>query len=597
VFHDDQHGTAIISGAALLNAVELAGKKIDRIKVVFSGAGASGTACARFYESLGVKHENILMVDSRGVIYQGRDEKMDPSKAYFAAKTEARTLADAVKGADMFLGLSQPDILTEEMLKTFAPDPIIFALANPDPEVDYDLARKTRPDAILATGRSDYPNQVNNVLGFPFIFRGALDVQAREINEEMKMAATRALAELPKGDTPDEVLLAYGLRSLHYGREYLIPTPFDPRVLQAVAPAVAEAAIKSGVARMTELDLDAYRDRLAATQSIRQETTRRIMRRAKAVPKRRVVYAEAQNETILRACHQVVLENIAQPVLVGDEERIAERVKEWQINLDGVEIVDNRRSPLREKFAEELFKNRQRKGMEPYMAGLLMDRPVEFGLMMVKTGNADCFVGGITRGYPQIIRPALQIIGIRDDVHAVAGFYLLMYRERTLLLADTTVNLEPSAEVLADIAINTAKAARFFGVSPKAALLSYSNFGSVRNPDLQRLNDALALIKKREPGLMVDGEMQGHLAVNPTLRQKHFPFSELEGEANVLIFPNLHASNTAYRLLSELSECEILGPVLIGMDKPVNVLSQEAQVQDVVNMTALSVLESAEGVI
>ena len=595
VFHDDQHGTAIISGAALINALEVAGKKMDRVKVVFSGAGASGIACARFYTSLGVKKENIIMIDSRGVIYKGRDENMEPNKADFASDTKARTLAEAVDGADVFVGLSQPDILTEAMMKSFAENPIIFALANPDPEIDYNLARQYRPDAILATGRSDFPNQVNNVLGFPFLFRGALDVQAKEINEEMKMAAAYALAELPKEDTPDEVLQAYGLRSLHYGRDYLIPTPFDPRVLQRVAPAVAEAAIKSGVARVTSIDPDAYRDRLAASQSIRQQTSRGMIRRARKGPTRRVVYAEPQHETILRACHQVVQEGIAQPILVGDKERIEANAKEWQVNLEGVEIIDNRRSPLREEFSSQLFEMRKRRGMELHMASLLMDRPVEFGLMMVKTGNADAFVGGITRSYPKIIRPALQIIGIRDDVRTVAGFYLLMFRDRTMLLADTTVNVEPSAEYLADIAINSAKAARFFKITPKVALLSYSNFGSVRNPDLDRISKALKIIKEREPELMVEGEMQGHLAVNAALRQRHYPFSELEDEANVLVFPNLHAANTSYRLLSELAECEIMGPVLLGMDKPVSILSQEAHVEDVVNMTAVAVLECGEG--
>ena len=595
VFHDDQHGTAIISGAALLNALELVGKKIDQVKVVFSGAGASGIATARFYISLGVKKEHILMLDSRGVIYQGREKKMEANKAFFAADTKARTLADAVAGADVFVGLSQPNVLTDEMLKSFAEDPIIFALANPDPEVDYHHARQVRPDAILATGRSDFPNQVNNVLGFPFIFRGALDVQAREINEEMKLAAARALAELPKEDTPDEVLQAYGLRSLHYGREYLIPTPFDPRVLQRVAPAVAQAAVNSGVARATSIDPDAYRDRLAASQSIRQETARRMIRRAKKGPTRRVVFSESQHETVLRACHQVVQEGIAHPVLVGDQERIEQNAKEWQISLDGVEVLDNRRSPLRTRFADELFEMRKRRGMEKYMAELLMDRPTEFGLMMVRTGEADCFVGGITRNYPDIIRPALQIIGISKEVKTVSGFYLLMFRDKTLLLADTTVNQQPSAEELADIAISAAKAARFFQINPKVALLSYSNFGSVRNEDLDRLPKALKLIKERQPDLMVEGEMQGHLAINAAMRQGRYPFSTLEDSANVLIFPNLHAANTSYRLLSELAECEIMGPLLMGMAKPVSVLSQESHVEDVVNMTAIAVLECEEG--
>jgi malate dehydrogenase (oxaloacetate-decarboxylating)(NADP+) len=598
VFHDDQHGTAIITGAALLNALELAEKEISVVKVVFSGAGAAAIACARLYLQLGVRRENITMVDIKGVVHQGRDEEMEPRMAFFAQDTTDRTLGEAIRGADVFIGLSAPNVLTPEMLATMAPDPIVFALANPDPEIPYETAREARPDAILATGRSDYPNQVNNVLCFPCIFRGALDVEAREINEEMKLAATRALAELPKEDTPDQVLRAYGLRSLHYGRDYLIPTPFDPRVLLHVAPAVAQAAVDSGVARITDLDMDGYRDKLAASQSLAQEASRRILRRAREVsPMRRVVFPESRNETILRACPQIVAEKIAQPVLLGDEEEIRRSAREAQVDLEGVEIVNNRRSLLRESFADELFRQRQRKGLERHVALLQMDTRVDFGLMMVRTGEADCFVGGITRNYPLIIRPALQIVGIRADVRTVAGFWVLFYKGRTLLLADTTVNVEPDAEALADIALYTARATGFFGLEPKVALLSYSNFGSVRNPDLERIQRARALIRERQPALMVDGEMQGHLALNTAERQRDYPFCELEGEANVLIFPNLHASNNAYRLLSELSECEILGPILMGMNKPVNVLSQEAQVQDVVNMTALSVVESSEGVI
>ena len=595
VFHDDQHGTAIISGAALINACDVAGKRLADVQVVFAGAGASGVACARYYISLGVKREHITMIDSKGVLYKGRGDKPEPNKDFFAKDTKARTLADALKGADVFVGLSGPNIVSPEMLMTMGKNPVVFALANPDPEIPYPTAREARPDAILATGRSDYPNQVNNVLGFPFIFRGALDVRATEINEAMKLAATRALASLVKEDTPDEVLQAYGLRHLRYGPEYLIPTPFDPRVLLTVAPAVAQAAIDSGVARIKELDIDAYRDRLAAQQSVLHEASRRITRRAKKFNQMRIVFPEARNETILRACHQIVAENVAKPVLVGEEASIRARAKEAQISLEGVEILDNRTSPLKAKFAEALFRERQRKGMDMNMANTTMDRAVEFALMMVKTGNADGFVGGITRNYPDIIRPALQIVGTRKDVRRVSGFYMLLYRDKTLFLADTTVNEEPDAETLADIAMNTAKAARFFGVVPKVAMLSYSNFGSVRNPDVDRITEAVAIVRKREPGLVIDGEMQAHLALNTALRQKVYPFSNLDGSANVLVFPNLHAANTAYRLLSELSAGEIVGPILMGMAQPINVLSQEALVQDVVNMAAISVIESKEG--
>ena len=596
VFHDDQHGTAIITGAALINALEFAGKRIEEVRVVFCGAGAAGIGCARLYLQLGVGPENLLLVDVDGVVHTGR-ENLHPHLADLARDTPLRTLAEALRDADVFVGVSAPNVVTPEMLQSMASDPIVFALANPVPEISYPAAREARPDAIIATGRSDFPNQVNNVLCFPFIFRGALDVQAREINEPMKLAAVRALAELAKEDTPDEVLIAYGLKSLRYGRDYLIPTPFDHRVLLYVAPAVARAAIDSGVARITDLDLDAYRDDLAATQSISQATSQRIIRRARRVEKNRVVFPEPRNETILRACHQILLEKIAQPVLVGHEQTIREQARETGISLDGVEVIDIPTSPLRAGFGDALFAERQRKGLLQNQARLMMERPVEFALMMLKSGLVDGFVGGITRSYPEIIRPALQIIGIRREVPSVTGFYLILYRDKTLLLADTTVNMNPPADVLADVAINTAKAARFFGQTPRVAFLSYSNFGSVRNPDVDRITRAIRIVKEREPDLMVDGEMQAHFAINADLRQQHYPFCELEGPANVLIFPNLHASNNAYRLLSELSEAEILGPILTGMDKPVCVLSQESLVQDVVNMTALSVLEAEEGVI
>ncbi len=597
VFHDDQHGTAIITGAALLNALEFAGKRIEDVRVVFCGAGAAGIGCARFYLVLGVRRENLILVDVDGVVYKGRGGGMHPLLEDLASDTPARTLAEALEGADVFVGVSAPNVVSPEMLTRMAADPIIFALANPDPEITYPEAREARPDAIIATGRSDFPNQVNNVLCFPFIFRGALDVQAREINEPMKLAATRALAQLVKEDTPDEVLIAYGLKSLGYSRDYLIPTPFDPRVLLYVAPAVAKAAIESGVARLTDLNLDAYRDALASTQSITQETARRIIRRARRAEKKRVVFPEARNETILRACHQIVQEDVARPILIGHTELVRERAEELKVSLEGVEIIDSRTSPLLDDFGKGLFEARQRKGLLRNQARLIMERQVEFALMMVKTGHAEGFVGGITRTYPEIIRPALQIIGLRPGVRGVSGFYMILYRERTLFLADTTVHMNPSGEELADVAINTAKAARFFGETPRVAFLSYSNFGSVRNADVKRLSDALAIVREREPELMVDGEMQPHFAINPDLRSQHYSFSKLEGPANVLVFPNLHAANNAYRLLSELSDCEILGPILTGMEMPVCVLSQESLVNDVVNMTALSVVEAEEGVV
>ncbi len=597
VFHDDQHGTAIITSAALLNALEFAKKDIGKIRVVVSGAGAAALGCVRLYLELGVKREHITLTDIHGVVYLGRDVEMDEHKGAFAQDTSARTLAEAIQGADMFLGLSAPNVLTPEMLQSMARDPIVFALANPDPEIAYETAREARPDAILATGRSDYPNQVNNVLCFPYIFRGALDVRATEINLAMKLAAARALAELVKDDTPDEVLIAYGRRSLHYGREYLIPTPFDPRLLRTISQAVAEAAIATGVARLTDFKADAYRDNLAAKQSVFLSTSRQIVRQARDMPSRRIVFPEGLNETILRACHQITVMNLAMPVLVGDEPEIRQRAEAYHVSLDGVEIVDNRRSTLRETYADRLFELRGRKGMMRSWADLLMERPVVFALMMMELGHADGFVGGITRSYPEIIRPALEIIGTRPDMPTVAGMYMMLYRDSTLFLADTTVSQEPSAELLADIAIHTAQAARFFGVTPRVAMLSYSNFGSVRNADLARLTKAIDIVREREPDLMIDGEMQGHLAINAAERERNYPFSTLKGQANVLVFPNLHAANTSYRLLSELSEGEIIGPILMGMNKPINVLSQEALVQDVVNMTAISVLEYQRGVI
>ncbi len=596
VFHDDQHGTAIITGAALLNALELIDKRIDQVKVVVAGAGAAGIGCAKFYLSLGVKKENIFMCDSRGLLHTERDNLTSYTHA-FAQNTSLRTMADAMKDADVFLGLSAPNIVSPEMVQTMAKDPIIFALANPDPEIPYPTAKEARPDAIIATGRSDYPNQVNNVLCFPFIFRGALDTQARQINEEMKMAAARALARLVKEETPDEVLAAYGRSSLHFGREYLIPTPFDPRVLLHVAPAVAKAALESGVARVQGLDMHAYRDRLAARQGITQQTSRQLLRRAQKASKKRVIFPDGRNPTILRACHQIVIDNIAIPVLAGDERLIRARAEEWQIPLKGVEVLDILSSSLTTRFADDLFKLRARKGMERAQSILIVERPVEFALMMLKSGQVDAFVGGINRNFPQIVRPALQIIGLCEGAVTTSGFYMMLYRDKRLFFADATINEFPNPEQLADITIQTARAARFFGETPRAALLSYSNFGSVRNKDTARLTAALDVIRQREPGLMVDGEMQAHLAFDQGLRARDYPFSVLEGEANVLIFPNLHAANNGYRLLASLSEGEVIGPLISGMRQPVNLLPQEAKVQDVVNIAAISMLEASEGVL
>jgi malate dehydrogenase (oxaloacetate-decarboxylating)(NADP+) len=591
VFHDDQHGTAIISAAALLNAVELAGKKLEEIRIVISGAGASALSCARHYLNFGVKKENIIMCDSKGPIYVGREAGMNVYKAEFAVETEARTLAEAMKGADVFIGLSVGGLVTPEMVRSMAERPIVFAMANPDPEIEYPVAKAARPDIIMATGRSDYPNQVNNVLGFPFIFRGALDVQARKINTAMKVAATRALATLAKEDVPDEVTKAYGVAHLVFGPEYIIPKPFDPRVLTWEASAVAQAAMESGVATR-QIDIDRYKDELEARLGKSRELMRVIYHKAQRNPKR-IVFPEGECEQIIRASHQIVMEGIAHPILLGKPERIRAEAQRLHVDLTGVELMDPATSEKREPYVMEIYQQRQRKGMTRRRARNIMNRPNYFGSMMVKMGDADGLVSGITQNYPDTLRPALQVIPLREGVRHVAGMFLLVFKNKIKVLADVTVNIEPDAEMLAEITLLAAEEARRFGLIPRVALLSFSNFGSVKHPLALKVKKAVQLVKEADPELEVDGELHADVAVSTELLQKHFPFSTLKSEANVLIFPELTSGNIAYKLLYRLGGAKPIGPILVGLSKPVQLLQFAAStVEDIVNMTAITVLDA-----
>jgi malate dehydrogenase (oxaloacetate-decarboxylating)(NADP+) len=591
VFHDDQHGTAIISGAALLNALELAGKKIDEVKVVFNGAGASGIACAEHYVRLGVKRENITLCDTKGVIYKDRTAGMNRWKERFARDTEARTLAEALRGADVFVGLSVADCVTPEMLQAMAPKPIVFAMANPDPEIPYDVAVRARPDVIMATGRSDFPNQVNNVLGFPFIFRGALDVRATAINEEMKLAATRALAALAKEDVPDAVLRAYGVERLEFGRGYIIPKPFDPRVLVWEAAAVARAAMDTGVARQP-VDLEEYKEQLERRLGKAREVMRHVIQKARRRPAR-LVFPEGEEAKILRASQVLLDEKIATPVLLGSADRIRARIAELRLHLDGAHIVEPARWPGLEQYREELFWQRHRKGVtRPDAARLVLD-PNVFGSLMVRLGDADGLLGGLTGRYPDTLRPALQSIGLREGQRRASGLYLLISgRGELYFLADTVVNIEPTAEELAEIAVTAAETARRFGIEPRVALLSFSNFGSTRHPLTEKMRRAVELVRQRAPELKVDGELMADTAVTPELLERLYPFSPLRGGANVLVFPNLESANIGYKLLARLGGAEAVGPILMGLAKPVYVLQPSAEVNDIVNLAALAVVEA-----
>jgi len=591
VFHDDQHGTAIITAAGLMNALELVGKDIGEIKLVVSGAGAAGLSCVRMAIMIGVKKDHIFLSDYYGVVYKGRSEGMNEYLEEFAQDTDARTLDEIIQDADVFYGLSVGGVLKPEMVKKMAKDPIIFAMANPDPEIDYDLAKQTRPDAIVATGRSDFPNQINNVLGFPFIFRGALDVHASAINDEMKLAAARSLAALAKEDVPDSVLKAYGIDTLKFGREYIIPKPLDPRVLLWEAPAVAEAAILSGVARK-EIDLEKYREQLALRQGKGQQVRHYILNQAKAIAKKkRLVFAEGEEDKIIRAAEQIVTEGIGQPILLGRPDVIQARAENLGVSCNA-DLVDPRKDERLEDYVREYYALRQRKGVTPGLARKFLRDPNIFGSMMVKMGDADAFISGLTYEYPEVIRPALQIHHTSEGNRIAAGVYIMIVKERVYLFTDATVNIDPSAEDLAEIACLAANFAVKLGLTPRVAMLSFSNFGSTEHPFAHKVRKATALVKQRNPDLVVDGEMQADTALVSEIIDDRYPFSQVR-DANVLVFPSLEAANIAYKLLDRLGNAQRIGPILLGMGAPVHVLQTGDEVRDIVNISSVAVMDAA----
>ena len=592
VFHDDQHGTAIIVGAALLNALLLVKKRIEDAATVCVGGGAASIACAEHAIRLGMKRENIIMCDVAGVIYEGRTQDMNSYKARFARQTEKRTLADAMRGADVFIGLSAGNIVTPEMLLSMAPRPVVFALANPDPEVPYDVVAQTRPDAIVATGRSDFPNQVNNLLGFPFIFRGALDVRATTINEEMKLAATHALAELAREEVPESVSRSYGMQPLEFGPEYIIPKPFDPRVLLRESSAVARAAMESGVAQ-EPVDLDQYREELERRLSKVHGVMRIMIHKAQQRPKR-VVFPEGEETKILRAAQILFEEKIALPILLGREPVIRAGLAHLHFPLESAVIVDPLHSPHLRRYADELYRLRQRKGVTRNEAEELILNRNYFASIMVSVGDADAVVSGLTMHYPETIRPGLEVIPLREGLRRVSGLYMMITQKGIYFFADATVNIEPTAEDLAEIAISAAETAERFNVKPRVALLSFSNFGSTRHPLAEKVRRAVELVKKRAPSLMVDGEMQADTAIAPDIIEQTYPFSALKGGANVLIFPNLEAGNIAYKLLAGLGGADAVGPILMGLSKPVHVLQRGAEVNEIVNVAAIAVVDAQE---
>jgi malate dehydrogenase (oxaloacetate-decarboxylating)(NADP+) len=594
VFHDDQHGTAIISGAALLNACQLVGKAMDSLRIVVSGAGAAAIACLEFFIALGARRENAVLVDSHGVIYQGRAHVNEHKARFAGPDTGARTLADAMKGADMFLGVSVGGLVTPEMVRTMAERPILFALANPDPEIAYPDARAARPDAVVATGRSDYPNQVNNVLGFPYIFRGALDVRATTISEEMKIAAARALARLTHEPVPESVISAYGGQTFKFGPDYLIPKPFDPRVLWWVAPAVAEAAMQSGVARR-EIDIAAYRERLARRSSnAAYSILRGVVRAAKHAPKR-IVFPEAENPKILRAVQIIVDEGLARPILLGHRDQIEAYCKEQDFDFldQDVEIVDPmdpKHAARLDEYAAHLWELRQRKGITRGLAQSLVSKNNYYGMMMVRGGEADGLVAGLTLTYPETIRPALQVLGLAPGVKVATSMYMMLIKDDVKFFADPTINIDPSAEVLADTAMQVSDAVAAMGITPRVAMISFSNFGSVEHPAVDKVHRALALVRAQRPELEIDGEMQIDFAVDKSKLDEQFPFARLSHSANILIFPNLSAANVAYRVLRSFGAAQAVGPILLGIGKPVALLQNESTVDDIVTMTAHTVL-------
>ena len=593
VLHDDQHGTAVITAAGLLNALILQDKRIEDVTIVCLGAGAAGFACMKLIEELGARRENILFLDRSGVIHKDQAD-LPPHKAYFATERPERTLDEAMCGADVFVGLSQGNMVSPDMLRSLADKPIVFAMANPTPEIDYDVAMATRKDLIMATGRSDHPNQVNNVLCFPFLFRGALDTHASAINDEMKMAACLALADLAKQDVPDAVRKAYGNIEISFGRDYLIPKPFDPRVLLHVAPAVARAAMESGVARQPIKNMETYQECLEALQGRSKEIMRALINKAKAAPKR-VVFPEGEEEKILRAAQILVDEGIAIPILLGDKEEIYNKIEEHGLELKGVQVIDPATAEIRGEYIDEMFTLRQRKGITRAEAKRLIKKNRNYyGAMMLQHGDADALLSGLNHHYPETIRPALEIIGKQEGLSKVHGLYMMVFKKDVVFCADTTVTIEPTAEELAETAILTAQKARHFNVEPRIAMLSFSNFGSAEHPLTMKVKRATALVKEWAPDLVVDGEMQANVALDPELTANQYPFSKLKGNANVLIFPDLQSGNISYKLLNKLGGAEAVGPILMGMKKPVHVLQRGDDVSDIISMAAVAVVDAQE---
>lgn len=592
VFHDDQHGTAIISCAALLNAAELAGKKLEDMRVVVSGAGASAVACCNIYIRAGIKLENIAMFDSKGHIHKGRKD-LNKYKEKFATEKTFASLEEGMIGADVFIGLSKGGVVSKDMVKVMAEKPIVFAMANPDPEISYNDAVEARKDVIMATGRSDYPNQVNNVLGFPFIFRGALDVRATAINEEMKMAAVTALANLAKENVPEVVINAYGGQEFSFGPEYIIPKPFDPRVLWTVAPAVAKAAMDSGVARINIEDWNKYKEELKERLGFSKEIIRLMVHKAQKNPKK-VVFPEGEEEKIIRAANSILEEKIGKPVLIGREDVIKSRIQELEFDINNFEIRDPRTCEKCEDYAMEFYRRRQRKGTTLLSAKQSIKQPNYYAAMMVQVGDADAMVGGLTSHYPDTIRPALQCVGNKKGLGVAAGLYIVMIKSKVYFFADTTVNIDPTPEQLAEIAIMSSDTVREFEIEPKVAMLSFSNFGSAKHPLSDKVKHAVSIVKQRRPDIIVDGEMQADTAVVPSIIDEVFPFSSLKGGANVLIFPDLAAGNIAYKLLARLTDATVIGPILMGLNKPIHVLQRGATVDDIINMAAIAVVEAKD---
>ncbi|MFZ4058977.1 MAG: NADP-dependent malic enzyme, partial [Ferruginibacter sp.] len=596
IMHDDQHGTAIISAAALLNASEIQQKKMADLRIVVNGAGAAAISCMELYVSLGASRSNFMVFDRKGIIYEGR-EGVDEQKKHFASdpKFKDYDLAAALKGADVFVGLSVGNIITADMVKTMAPNPIVFAMANPDPEITYEVAVGAREDIIMATGRSDYPNQVNNVLGFPYIFRGALDVRATAINEAMKLAAVKALAALTKEPVPDIVNLAYNEKNISFGPHYIIPKPLDPRLLSTVAPAVAMAAMESGVAKFPITDWEKYKLELNKRLGIDNQLSRVIGNKARKDPKR-VVFADAENAKILKAAQLVIDEGVGYPILLGDEKKIRQLAEENSVDLDDMPIIDPKAEEteeLRRQFGELFYAKRQRKGVNKHEAYKLMKDRNYFGCMLVETGEADCMISGLTRKYADTIKPAMQTIGIEEGAGKIAGMYILLTKRGPLFLADTTINYNPTAEELAEITLLAAREVKQFNITPRIAMLSYSNFGSSNSPEANMVRKAREIVKQKAPDLICDGEVQGILAFNQEILKENYPFTELlDGEVNTLIFPNLAAGNIAYNLLQEIGGADSIGPILLGLKKPVHVLQLGSSIRSIFNMTLIAVVDA-----